>query len=139
MATPLKESDFATRTSVERSQGAYSLLLLFYLTALAAILLAACRLAFDESNLTTQSLTFGSVISAVIGFLAGSILGFTIGRTALCVTVAAIVCGCFGPIASWLALVGAQNFTRLNVLVLTGCWIIVAAALAANRFSVAGK
>lgn len=115
------------------SPGTYSILLLFYLTSLAAIIVAACRMAIENSQITGRAFATGAVVLGFLGFIVGSILGFCIGRNAVAVTIGALAAACFGPVATGLAVVSATQFASLNMLILVGCWFIILIAIIANR------
>lgn len=113
--------------------GAYSILMLFYLTSLAAIIVAACRMAFENASITGQGFAAGAIGLGVLGFIGGSFLGFFIGRNAASVSIGAVVGASFGPVATGLAAINSSDFASLNILIFTGCWIIILIALVANR------
>jgi hypothetical protein len=119
-----------------RPPGAYSLLLLFYLMTMAAIVVAACRMAFDNSHLTLQSFGMGAVVCAGGGSIVGSVIGFLVDRNSVGLFIGASVGICAGLVATWMALIDPTHYTNLNLLVIGGCWLIAAVAITANRFQV---
>lgn len=111
----------------------YSLLLLFYLTTLSAIVAATCRLAAVGSLWT-----FNAFIQAWFGF---TLLGIVFGTMAAFVTVpsaksismglvSAVLIGCIGSLIS---LIEPTQFQNLALVVPAGCLLLVFIALTATR------
>jgi hypothetical protein len=118
--------------------GSYSLLLLFYLTTMAAIVAATSRLAFDNKLFTWSSFALGTLITALLSISVGSVVGYLcVGRGALGPVVGAIVAVALSPVAAWISLVGADHFASANAIVWGGCWLIITISMLGNRLQTA--
>jgi hypothetical protein len=125
--------------NMEKARGSYSLLLLFYLTTMAAILTAAGRLAFDNELLTLRSFALGTIVVGFCGSFIGSVIGYLCGCSFLGAVIGMMVGISVSPIAAWIALVEPKHFLSASGIVFIGCWLVVAIAVAANRVQTLGR
>ena len=132
MATNLDDDRAATYAS-DSGRGSYSLLLLFYLTTIAAILVAAARLALDNELFTVRAFAVGSAIVALCGSIIGSVVGYLCARSVSGLMIGLAISFCLAPLASWIAMVQAKHFGSASAIVFVGCWLVIALAAVANR------
>lgn len=133
MVTKLENKPAAMSTS-DTGRGSYSLLLLFYMTTMAAITVAASRLALDNELFTWRTFALGCVIVAVVSSFVGSLVGYLCARGAKGLIVGLVISLCLSPFAAWIALVRATHFSSACAIIFTGCWLVIALAAAGNRF-----
>ena len=133
-----RQTQQATITDNESGRGAYSLLLLFYLTTMAAILVAASRLALDNALFTLRAFALGCVIVGTYGAIIGSIVGQVCTRGVRGLVIGLIVGLCLAPFATWIALVEAKHFVSASAIVFIGCWLVITLAVLGNRFQSQG-
>lgn len=122
-----------TSTSSPGGKSSYSLLLLFYLMTLAAILIAVCRMATDNSQLTVQAFARGTIVFGVLGLILGITIGFIVARRAVGPLLGAIVGMGTGLAATFMVLADPIHFANMAVLVAAGCWLVAVIAVVANR------
>lgn len=109
------------------------MLLLFYLTTLAAILVAVCRLAFDDPQWTAQALQLSLIQFGILGWIIATVIGFFVASRKSAWLLGAVVGPASGSIAAFIVLIDPIHFTSMSRLVLVGCWLVSMIAIGANR------
>ncbi len=129
--------DFTADASADgdrHRKSSYSLLLLFYVTTVAAILAAVCRLAFVDVDWSTQALVIGYAICGGLSVLMSMILGFLIGRTWIS-TLMGLLAGAMCGVVVWLMiLVNPSHYESAGMLLCAGCWLLSIISIVGNRW-----
>ena len=125
--------DAAPAQSIGEHGNSYSLRLLFYITTIAAILTAVCRLAFVQSTWSAKAIVVGYVITGTLCVLMSMVLGYLIGRNRLSILLgllAGLICG---MVALLMSLVQPSHYEVASMLLCAGCWILAVISIASNR------
>lgn len=120
--------------SMAGNKSSYSLLLLFYLTTVAAISAAVCRLAFVETTWSGQAIVIGYLIAGTGCVLMATVIGYLIGRTWISTLLglfAGLICGL---VALLMTLVQPTDYESAGMIVCAGCWMLSLVAIVGNRW-----
>jgi hypothetical protein len=120
------------RTEIHNS-GSYSLLLLFYVTTMAAVVIAAGRFAFESSEINWRIVGWSAAIITVVGWMLGSTIGWILARRSMGLLLGSMVGVTVGMLASCFAMILPNQFLSANLLVFSGSWILIVVALLASR------
>ena len=126
--------DAPATASDDARSSSYSLLLLFYITTVAAILAAVCRLAFVGTNWSMQTIVIGYAVAGGASVLMAMVLGYLIGRTwvsTLLGLLAGLICGL---VAFLMTLVQPTHYESAGMILCGGCWILSVIAIIGNRW-----
>lgn len=126
--------DAPTPDATPSHKSSYSLLLLFYITTMAAILAAVCRLAFVDTTWPMKTIVIGYVITGSLCVLMSMVLGYLIGRTwvsTLLGLLAGSLCGLVGLLMS---LVQPTHYESAGMILCAGCWLLSIIAIVGQRW-----
>lgn len=136
--SPAEQFDFTVDAAAPLSpvgrKSSYSLLLLFYITTVAAVLAAVCRLAFVGTTWTLKTVIIGYAIAGGVSVIMSMVLGYLIGRTwvsTLIGLLAGLICG---MVALLLTLVQPSHYESAGMILCAGCWILSVVAIVGNRW-----
>jgi len=114
--------------------GSYSLLLLFYLTTLAAIVVATGRLAFASSTINWRFLGWSAALIILMSCVLGSIVGWILAQRVIGLALGLAVGVGTGILATCFSMILPDQFLTANLLLFGGAWVLIATALLASRW-----
>lgn len=120
--------------STESHKSSYSLLLLFYITTVAAILTAVCRLAFVETTWSTKAIVIGYLIAGSLSVVMSMVLGFLVGRTWVSTLLGLLAGSLCGVVALLMTLVQPTHYESAGMILCAGCWLLAIIAIIGNRW-----
>lgn len=126
--------DAAATESVDPQKSSYSLLLLFYITTVAAILAAFCRLAFAGTTWSAKVYGIGYAVTGGLSILMAMLLGYWIGRTWISVLLGLLAGSICGLVALLMVLVQPSHYGSASMILCGGCWILSVIAIVGNRW-----
>ncbi len=126
--------DSAAPSAIDTPKSSYSLVLLFYITTVAAILAAICRLAFVGTELKAGVLFGGYLVVGILSVVMAMLLGYFIGRTWVSTLLGLLAGSICGLIALLMILVQPTHFESAGMLLCAGCWILSMLSIAGNRW-----
>ncbi len=126
-------------TEVYSNERSYSLLLLFYVTTLAAVLFAACREAAIGSNWSTTTFFTGWGGFGFAGMVLGTCVAWYAARTPLGLMLGLGIGIAVALIATFLVFITSKNFLQICMVSCAGCWLIAMVAITVQRIQSASR
>lgn len=118
----------------QSSKSSYSLLLLFYLTTVAAVLTAVCRLAFVDTAWSTKAILIGYIIVGGVCVLMSAVTGYLIGRTWVSTLLGLLAGSLCGVVALLMTLIQPKHYENAGMILSVGCWLLSIIAIVSNRW-----